>query len=272
MDCGPILVNVTGLAVAEIKSPKNNINYTGNLTCRRTLWTDDPGFYIKLLFTEFSMSGNCADNYIFLENATFSGTESPPHCCKKVKDVSCAFGSESGRPPLSHTDKNFMIVNQYVSNDSKSSSFSAKWYNVNGDFPYGLIPKDDLDYPDKVIIGRSKGTNDEDNATDPTYIAATVIFSIIAFAVLAIMSCKIGRHFLGPRCSVGYCCEWIATRRRLQSPRLSPRREPSPETRPIRGDIQNERTQGRTQRNVPVDATGTSSLRTRYGSAGEGVA
>ncbi|PFX32383.1 uncharacterized protein LOC111320993 [Stylophora pistillata] len=271
-NCGPILVNFTGRAVGEITSPKSDVkNYTGHLTCRRTLWTDDPGFYIKLLFTDFAMSGHCEDNYIYLENATFSGTDSSPNCCKKNTNVSCAFGNGTGAPSLAHTNRNFMIVN-YVSKDSNSPSFSAKWFNVNGNFPRGLIPKEDSHWGERITIPRSKPKNVKDDATDPTYIAAVVIFSLIVFAVLAIVSCKVGRHLLGPRCSVGYCCSWIAARRHLQSPRLSPRREGSPETRPTEGNIQNERTRLRTQRNVPVDAGGSLSLRTRYGSGGEGVA
>lgn len=271
-NCGPILVNLTGRAVGEITLPKTNVkNYTGSLTCRRTLWTDDPDFYIKLLFTDFVMYGNCKDNYVYLENATLSGTDPSHGCCKKSTNVSCAFGNGTGAPPLAHTDKNFMIVN-YVSMDSKSSTFSAKWFNVNGNFPYSLIPEEDSDWVDKLKILGPKPKNIEDDITDATYIAAVVIFSIIAFAVLAILSCKVGRHFLGPRCSVAYCCSWIAARRRLQSPRLSPRREGSRETRPTKGSVQNERTRIGPLRNVPVDARGSSSLRTRYGSAGEGVA
>lgn len=271
-NCGPILVNLTGRAVGEITSPKTNVkNYTGSLTCKRTLWTDDPDFYIKLLFTDFVMYGNCKDNYVYLENATLSGTDPSHGCCKKSTNVSCAFGNGTGAPPLAYTDKNFMIVN-YVSMDSKSSTFSAKWFNVNGNFPYSLIPEEDSDWVDKLKILGPKPKNIEDDTTDATYIAAVVIFSIIAFAVLAILSCKVGRHFLGPRCSVAYCCSWIAARRRLQSPRLSPRREGSTETRPTKGSVQNERTRIGPLRNVPVDARGSSSLRTRYGSAGEGVA
>lgn len=266
MACGPILINVTGLATGKINSPKNKINYTGPLNCSRTLWTDDAGFYIKLQFTNFSMPGYCGDNYVFLENATFSDSDSSPECCKETKNIFCAFGKKTGPPPLSHTNKNFMIVN-FVSKESNSSSFSATWYNVNGFYPYGLIPKDDSDYPDKIKFDRSSISNSEDDSTNPTYIAATVIFSIVAFVVIAIVACKLGRHFLGPRCSLEYCCAWIAAKRGQRSPRLSPRREPSPETRPIRGDIQNASSSGGAQRTVPVDARAPSTLRTRYGSA-----
>lgn len=266
MACGPILINVTGWATGEINSPKNEIHYTGFLNCSRTLWTDDAGFYIKLLFTNFSMSGDCGDNYVFMENATFSDTDSPPVCCKETKNIFCVFGKQTGPPPLSHTDKNFMIVN-FVSKESNSSSFSAKWYNVNGFYPYGIIPKDDSDYPEKIKFERSSSGNVQDDSTDPTYIAATVIFSIVAFVVLAIVACKLGRRFLGPQCSLEYCCAWIAAKRSQRSPRLSPRREPSPETSPIRGDIQEAHSSGRAQRTVPVDARASSVSRTRYGSA-----
>lgn len=263
--CGPVLINVTGRATGMINSPDSKNNYTGPLKCRRTLWTDDPSFYIKLLFTKFSMSGDCNNNYVFLKNATFSNTDTSPACCKGTKNIPCAFGRKTGPPPLSHTDKNFMIVN-FVSKDSKSSSFSAKWYSVNGLFPYGLLPEDDSDYPDKIKIDSSSSKNTEDESTDPTYIAATVIFSIVAFVVLAVVACRIGQHFLGPRCSLGHCCAWIAARRSQRSPRLSPRREPSPETRPIRRELYDEPTRGGAQRTVPVNAA-VPALRTRYGSA-----
>lgn len=263
--CGPLLINVTGQATGRINSPNNQINnYAGPLTCRRTLWTDEPGFYIKLLFKDFSMSGDCNNNYVFLENATFS-TDATPVCCKENKKVPCAFGEKTGPPPLLHTNKNFMIVN-FVSKESNSSSFSAEWYNVNGLYPHGLIPKNDPDYPPKIKIDSSSSMKNVNESTDPTYIAATVIFSIIAFVVVAIVACKIGQHFLGPRCSLGYCCAWIAARRSQRSPRLSPR-VPSPEARPIRGNIINEATRRGAQRTVPVDARATTAPRTRYGSA-----
>ena len=265
MACGPILINVTGLTTGEVNSPKNEIHYTGSLTCSRTLWTDDAGFYIKLLFTKFSMSGDCEDNYVFLENATFTDTDSPPVCCKESKNIFCVFGKQTGPPPLSHTDKNFMIVN-FVSKESNSSSFSAKWYNVNGFYPYGVIPKDDSEYPEKIKFQRSSSSTVEDDSTDPTYIAATVIFSIVAFVVLAIMACKLGRRVLGPQCSLEYCCAWIAVKRGQRSPRLSPRRAPSPEARPIRGNIQETQSSGGAQRTVAVDAGAPSVSRTRYGS------
>lgn len=266
MACGPILVNVTGWATGEINSPKNEIRYTGSLNCSKTLWTDDVGFYIKLLFTNFSMSGDCGDNYVFMQNATFSDTDSPPECCEETKNTFCVFGKQTGAPPLSHTDKNFMIVN-FVSKESNSSSFSAKWYNVNGLYPYGVIPTDDSPYPEKIDCEKSSSSNAQDDSTDPTYIAATVIFSIVAFVVLAIVACKLGRRFLGPKCSLEYCCAWIAATRGQRSPRLSPRREPSPEARPIRGNIQEAHSRGRAQRTLPVDARAPSVSRTRYGSS-----
>ena len=264
--CGPILINVTDLATGEISSPKNRINYTGPLSCSRTVWTDDVGFYIKLLFTNFSMPGDCGDNYVFLENATFSDADSSLVCCKETKNIFCAFGKQTGPPSLSHTDKNFMIVN-FVSKESTSSSFSAKWYNVNGFYPYGVIPKDDSHYPEKIKFERSSNSDIEGDSTDPTYIAAAVILSIVAFVVVVIVACKLGRHFLGPQCSLEYCCAWIAVKRGQRSPRLSPRREPSPEARPIRGNIQAAHSSGGAQRTVPVDARAPSTSRTRYGSA-----
>jgi len=266
MACGPILINVTGLATSEINVPKDRIHYTGPLNCSRILWTDDAGFYIKLLFTNFIIPGDCGDNFIFIENATFSDADSSLTCCKETKNLFCAFGNQTGPPPLSHTDKNFMIVN-FASKESKSSSFSAKWYNVNGFYPYGAIPKDDSGYAGRIKFEKSSGGNIKGDSTDPTYVAAAVIFSIVAFAVLAIVACKLGRHFLGPQCSLEYCCAWIAAKRSQRSPRLSPRREPSPEARPIRADIQEAHSRGGPRTTVPVDARAPSTLRTRYGSA-----
>ena len=256
---------MTGRATGEIKYPKNtNTGYIGPVNCSRTLWTDDPGFYIKLLFTKFSFPGDCDDNYLFLNNATFSGDKTSPDCCKKSEKVACGFGAKSGAPPLSHTAKNFMVIT-VVSTESNSSQFTAKWFNVNGLFPYGVVPKGDVPYPEHIKIDKKTSKKIDNATTDSTYVAAVVILSIFAFIVLAILACKVGQHFIGPQCSVGYCCAWIAAKRRQRSiPRA-----PSPETTPIRRDIQNdEDAQGRSQRTVLAN-DGRTTLRTRYGSAEE---
>lgn len=262
MNCGPILINVTARATGEVKYPETaNSRFSGPLRCSRTLWTDEPGFYIKLLFKKFSLPEDCNNNYVFLENATFSDSTSP-ECCKKNDKVSCGFGAKSGAPPLSHTAKNFMIIT-LVSKASNFSEFAAKWFHVNGFFPYGVVPKDDVPYPDKLHISKTQSKKTENGVTNSTYVAAVVIFSIFAFVVLAVVACKVGQHFIGPQCSVGYCCAWIAAKRRQRSlPRV-----PSPEVTPIRGEIYDEPTQGRTQRSAHINDG--PSLRTRYGSAGE---
>lgn len=263
MDCGPILINVTGRATGKVKYPAENVDtrYTGSIRCSRTLWTEDPGFYVKLQFTKFSLPGDCDDNYVFLENATFSDSEATPDCCKKNEEVSCGFGAKSGSPPLSHSTKNFVTVT-LVSKESKTSKFTAKWFNVNGFFPYGVVPKDDAPYSDNFKIDTTHSEQVQDEAADSSYVAAVVLFSIFLFVVLAVVACKVGQHFIGPQCSVGYCCAWIAAKIRQRS---EPR-APSPEARPIRREIYDEHTQGRTQRTVPIN-DGPSTLRTRYGSA-----
>lgn len=260
--CGSILINVTGRATGEMGYPQNpnTSPYTGPMKCSRTLWTDESDFYIKLLFIKFSLPEDCEDNYVFLENATFSDGASPS-CCKKSGNVSCGFGAKSGAPPLSHSAKNFMIIT-LVSKRSNSAAFTAKWFNVNGLFPYGGLPKDDEPYPDSIKEEKTQSKKIENEATDSTYVAAVVIFSIVAFVVLAILTCKVGQHFIGPQCSVGYCCAWIAAKRNQQS---SPRAT-SPEATPIRREI-NEPTQRRPTITVQANDD-PSTVRTRYGSAG----
>ena len=255
---------MTGRATGEMKYPENiNTSYTGPVRCSRTLWTDDPGFYIKLLFKEFSFPGDCDDNYLFLNNATFSSDETSPDCCKKSENVACGFGAKSGAPPLSHTDKNFIIIT-VVSKESNSSHFTAEWFNVNGLFPYGVVPKGDSPYSENIIVNKQESKKLENAGTDSTYVAAVVILSIFAFILLAILTYKLGQHFIGPQCSVGYCCAWIAAKRRQRTiPPAS-----SQETTPIRRDINDDNARGRCQRTVLAN-DGRTTLRTRYGSAEE---
>lgn len=254
MDCGPILINVTDHATGEVKYPKhaNSSTYNGAMRCGRTLWTEERGFYIKLLFTNFSLREDCKESYVFLENATFNEEGASSHCCKKSENVSCGFGAKSGPPPLSHTDKNFLIVT-LVSKHTNSSAFTAKWYNVNERFPYGVVPKDDVPYPDSLKIKKTPNKKSEDKATDSAFVVAVVISSIFAFVFFIIFACKAGQRFIGPQCSVGYCCAWIAAKRNRRSSHAT-----SPEATPIRESSQ--------RRDQPHN--GSTARRTRYGSTG----
>ena len=260
--CGSILINVTGRATGEMGYPENPNTplYTGPMRCSRALWTEESDFYIKLLFTNFSLPEDCENNYVFLENATFSD-DAFPSCCKKNEKVSCGFGAKSGAPPLSHSATNFMIIT-LVSKRSDSAAFTTKWFNVNGLFPFGALPKDDEPYPDSIKGEKTQSKKIENEATDSTYVAAVVIFSIVAFVVVAILTCKVGQHFVGPQGSVGNCCAWIAAKRNQRSPS----RATSPEAAPIRREIF-EFTQGRTGRITVQANDDPSTFRTRYGSA-----
>lgn len=158
------------------------------------------------------MFGDCGDNYVFLENAIFSDSDSSFECCKEIKNIFCAFGKKIGFLFLSYINKNFMIVN-FVFKELNLLSFLVTWYNVNGFYFYGFILKDDLDYFDKIKFDRLSISNSEDDLIDSIYIVVTVIFSIVVFVVIVIVACKFGRYFFGFRCSLEYCCVWIAVKR-----------------------------------------------------------
>lgn len=198
--------------MGEIILFKINVkNYMGFLICKRILWIDDLDFYIKLLFIDFVMYGNCKDNYVYLENVILSGMDLLYGCCKKSINVLCVFGNGIGVFFLVYIDKNFMIVN-YVFMDLKLLIFLVKWFNVNGNFFYSFILEEDLDWVDKLKILGLKFKNIEDDIIDVIYIVVVVIFFIIVFVVLVILLCKVGWYFLGFCCSVVYCCSWIVVR------------------------------------------------------------
>lgn len=257
-DCGSILINVTGRATGEVKYPEStNTPHNKRVErCSQTLWTDDSGFYIKLLFTKFSFRGDCEESYLYLENATFSGSESPD-CCKKNEEL-CGFGPKSGAPPLSHSAKNFMTITVINGSNSYSSEFTSQWFNVNGFFPHGVVPKDDPSYSHYIKIKKQRSKKIETKASDSTYVASVVILSILAFIVVSIVACKVGQRFIGPTCSLGYCRAWIAVKRRQRSAS----RATSPETIPIRGDAYSGNPRVRSQGTVQANIN----PRVRYGS------
>lgn len=253
-DCGPVLINVTEMATGDLRYPVHKSRSPRN--CSWTLWTDEPGFYIKLLFTKFAFPEGCDKNFLFFENTTFDTT---PVCCKKNEGISCGFGAKSGLPSLSHTAKNFMVI--FLSTQrTNATEFRAKWYNVNGLFPSGVLPKGDDPYPFSFKIPRKKAKKVEEEK-DTAHVAAVVIFCVFGFVVLVILACKVGRRFIGPRCSLGYCCAWVKTRRNRRSSRVS-----SPEQLPIRSEINDDPTQPRIRRTDQANDDPTT-FRTRYGSA-----
>lgn len=228
--------------------------------CSQTLWTDDSGFYIKLVFTKFSFHGDCEESYLYLENATFSGSESPD-CCKRNEKVACGFGAKSGAPPLSHSAKNFLTITDIDGLNSDSSEFTSEWFNVNGLFPHGVVPKDDPSYSDYIKIKKQRSKKIETKASDSTYVASVVILSILAFIIASIVACKVGQRFIGPTCSLGYCRAWIAAKRRQRSAS----RATSPETIPIRRNPYDEHPRGKAQETVQANIN----PRVRYGSTEE---
>lgn len=261
-DCGSILINVTGRATGEVKYPEGtNTPYHKRVAqCSQTLWTDDSGFYIKLVFTKFSFHGDCEESYLYLENATFSGSESPD-CCKRNEKVACGFGAKSGAPPLSHSAKNFLTITDIDGSNSDSSEFTSEWFNVNGLFPHGVVPKDDPSYSDYIKIKKQRSKKIETKASDSTYVASVVILSILAFIIASIVACKVGQRFIGPTCSLGYCRAWIAAKRRQRSAS----RATSPETIPIRRNPYDEHPREKAQETVQANIN----PRVRYGSTEE---
>ena len=257
MSCGTTLINVTGQATGFIKypqpSPHKSLKYAGVMECKRTLWTDDPGFYIKLWFTDFSLPPDCQHNHISLENVTFTDPERAPVCCEQTADLPCRFGEHSS-PPLSSTLQNWMTIS-LVTGKSSSSKFSATWYNVNAFFPKGVLPKDDPTYSYRFWINTTSSRVSATGGHSEAYIAAVVIFSLVVFTILLLVGCKIGQHFCGARCSVAYCFARIAARRAQR-------------TRALSIESQGRPNQAESSTRVANNVDPVSRVRTRYGSDG----
>lgn len=234
VSCGPIVSDVTGRATGILTSTTIN-RHLPNATvyCTWKLVTKDPGFYIKLLFVNFSLSPNCTDNFISLEDVSFTDFSRTKKCCSnsQSEDV-CRFGGEIS-PPLCRSVSQSITV-KFYSNDLTKSFFKAIWYNVNGLYPNGLIPKRDPTYAPQIVFPTPSKTT---NAPDAPSVLALTVFALILFAVGVVIACKFGRRYLGPSCSFWHfwalvSCRWAS--RAPSTPRRS--QEVPPEARGLMTD------------------------------------
>ena len=210
MSCGPTELDVTGRATGILTSTtisRHQPSKAVDCTCR--LVTKDPDFNIRLLFVNFSLSPNCTNNYISLENVNFTDVVRTKKCCSSQKDV-CRFSGKSA-PPLSRSVSYSMTVNFY-SKDLSKSFFKAVWYNVNGLYPNGLVPQRDPTYEPRIVLP----TPPSQTVIAPgTPVLAVIVFALILFAVGVLIACKFGKRYLGLRWSLGDCwvlvtCRWMS--------------------------------------------------------------
>ena len=238
MSCGTTLINVTGQATGFIKypqpSPHKSLKYAGVMECKRTLWTDDPGFYIKLWFTDFSMPPDCKHNHISLENVTFTDPERAPVCCEQTENVRCGIGGHSARTALSRSITNWMTV-VLVTENSNSSIYAAKWFNINGYYPNGVIPRKDPSYPTAFKIINTTPKSAYDASHGVKFTLAVVLFALIVFVVGSISACTLSKRWIGPSCSIAYCWTRISLPRRVRRPELDDSLEGSPLLSPLAG-------------------------------------
>ncbi|KAL9982426.1 hypothetical protein ACROYT_G004465 [Oculina patagonica] len=243
--CGPTLIDVTGRATGILTSSAIQTPPNVKVDCTWKLVTKDPGFYIKLLFVDFSLSPDCANNYISLENVNFIHQEpdrlkailedfntifdDPPDkkldCCSGFNDSVCRFGEQKS-PPLSRSVSQSMTIKFHSKTPSKSR-FKAIWYNVNGLFPNGLIPKQDATYAPKIVFNSAQKTTEA--PTDTPSVLALTIFGLIVFAIGAFIACKLGKHYLGPSFSFGHFRAWVSSRCTSRAPSTPRRHQEGPQ-------------------------------------------
>ena len=211
VSCGPTVLDVTGRATGILTSTIINRHAPNQIVdCTWNLVTEDPGFYIKLLFVEFSLSPNCTNNFISLENVNFTDFDRKKKCCNSQSKDVCRFSGESS-PPLSRSLSRSMVV-KFYSKDLSKSFFKAIWYNVNRFYPNGLVPQRDPTYAPRIVLSTPSETT---IAPDTPSILAFTVFALILFAVGVFIACKFGKRYLGLSCSLRDCwslvmCRWTS--------------------------------------------------------------
>ena len=231
--CGPTLIDVTGKASGVLTSTMIHQEPSNpSVNCTWKLVTEDPGFYIKLLFINVTMPTNCIRDYVSLENVTFTDSKQAQCCNKGQGDHICRFSGKNV-PPLSRSVSNFTIVNFY-SESPANSYFKAIWYNVNGFFPNGLIPAQDSNDIPLIVFATLKPMTVAPQYIPP--VLALVLFTIIVFAVGFFLACKVGKRYLGPSCSFAYFCAWVSSLRTPQAPSTPRHREAPSEARGLMTD------------------------------------
>ena len=233
VSCGPTVLDVTGRATGILTSSTINQHLPNAVVdCTWNFFTEDPGFYIKLLFVNFSLSPNCTNNFVSLEDVSFTDFSRTKKCCNGKNEHVCRFGGETS-PPLSRSISNSMTV-KFYSHDLAKSFFKAKWYNVNGLYPNGLVPKRDPTYSPRIVFPTPSKTT---HASDTPSVLALTVFALILFAVGVVIACKFGKRYLGPSFSLGHCWALVSRRWTFRAP-STPRRsqEGPPEARGLMTD------------------------------------
>lgn len=219
VSCGP--TDVSGKATGILTSTTINRQQPSNtVDCTWKLFTNDPGFYIKLLFVNFSLSPNCENNFISLENVHFTDFGRTKKCCNSQSKDVCRFSGDSS-PPLSRSVLHSMTI-KFHSKDLSKSFFKAIWYNVNGLYPNGLVPQRDSTYAPRMVLPTPSQTT---IAPDTPSILAFTVFALILFAVGVFIACKFAKRYLGLSCSLGDFWELVTCRWTSRPPSI-PRRTP----------------------------------------------
>lgn len=234
VSCGPTELDVTGKATGILTSTMIKTHpHNKTVDCSWNLVTNDPGFYIKLLFVNFSLSLNCTNNFVSLENVMITDFVRTKKCCNSQDEDVCKFADESS-PPLSRSVSHSMVVKLY-SKDLSKSFFKAIWYNVNGLYPNGLVPKPDPTLAPKIVLPKPRRTT---IVPDASSILAFTIFGLILFAVGVFIALKLNKRYLGVSCSHRDCWALVTGRwasRASSTPRRS--REGTSETRGLITDM-----------------------------------
>lgn len=221
VSCGPTVLDVTGKATGILTSTTINRQQPSKMVdCTWELVTEDPGFYIKLLFVNFSLSPNCTNNFISLENVRFTDVGKTKKCCNSQSEDVCMFSGKSS-PPLSRSVSHSMTV-KFHSKDLSKSFFKAVWYNVNRLYPNGLIPQRDPTYAPRIVLPTPSQTT---IPPDTPSILAFTVFALILFAVGVFIACKFAKRYLGLSCSLRDLWELVTCRWTSRAP-STPRRTP----------------------------------------------
>ena len=220
VSCGPTELDVTGRATGILTSTTINRQQPNKAVDCTWKLTTDPRFYIKLLFVKFSLSPNCTNNFISLENVIFTDVGRKKKCCSSHSEDVCRFTGERS-PPLSRSVSHSMTV-KFHSKDLSKSFFKAIWYNVDRFYPNGLVPERDSTYAPRIVLPTTSQTT---IAPDTPSILAFTVFALILFAVGVFIACKFAKRYLGLSYSFGDLWELVTCRWTSRAP-STPRRTP----------------------------------------------
>lgn len=230
--CGARVIDVTGRATGVLTSDIFQQSQSDAIVnCSWTLKTQDPGFYIKLLFENFTLPEDCTQDFVTLEKVRFWDFKNENCPCEESKSV-CRFSGKHA-PSLSRSVTNETTVNFYSSNPAKSY-FKAIWFNVNGLFPEGVVPAPDPTESPEIVNSKLELTTAPESNT--SFTVALILFTLIFFVIGVVLACKVGQRYLGPSCSFGAFFAWISSLRTSQAPLSTQRGATSSEERGLMTD------------------------------------